>query len=328
MNTHETGGNEMHVYVAGGTGAIGRRLIPQLVERGHRVTSTTRDVRKIELIEALGAEAAVVDALDSAAVGESVAKAEPDAVVHQLTALSGKISLKHFDRSFALTNRLRTEGLDHLIAAAQATGVPHVVTQSFTGWPNIRSGGWVKDELDPLDPEPPREQRDSLAAILHVEQATTQVNGTVLRYGGFYGDASDAMLPLIRKRQFPIAGGGTGYLSFVHLDDAASATVLALEKGVRGVFNIVDDEPAPLSEWLPYLAKSIGAKPPRRVPLWLARVAGGEVGVSAMTRTRGSSNARAKRELGWELRWPSWRQGFQEGLEQEGLEQGGLEQEG
>jgi nucleoside-diphosphate-sugar epimerase len=305
----------MHVYIAGGTGAIGRRLIPQLVARGHRVTSTTRDVRKIELIEGLGAEAAVVDALDSAAVGESVAKAEPDAVVHQLTALSGKISVKHFDRSFALTNRLRTEGLDHLIAAAQATGVPHVLAQSFTGWPNIRSGGWVKDEDDPLDPQPPKEQRESLAAIRHIEEAVGQVDGTVLRYGGFYGDASDAMLPLIRKRQFPIAGG-TGHMSFVHLDDAASATVLALEKGVRGVFNIVDDEPAPVSEWLPYLAACIGAEPPRRVPLWILRLAGGEVAVSAMTRTRGSSNARAKRELGWELSWPSWRQGFREGLEQ------------
>jgi nucleoside-diphosphate-sugar epimerase len=306
----------MHVYIAGGTGAIGRRLIPQLVARGHRVTSTTRDVRKIELIEGLGAEAAVVDALDSAAVGESVAKAEPDAVVHQLTALAGKISVKHFDRSFAMTNRLRTEGLDHLIAAAQATGVPHVVVQSFTGWPNIRSGGWVKDEQDPLDPEPPKEQRRSLAAIRHLEDATLQVDGAVLRYGGFYGDASDPMLPLIRKRQFPIAGGGTGHMSFVHLDDAASATVLALEKQARGVFNIVDDEPAPVSEWLPYLAACIGAKPPRRVPLWIARLAGGEVAVSAMTRTRGSSNARAKRELGWELRWPSWRQGFEDGLEQ------------
>jgi len=306
----------MHVYIAGGTGAIGRRLIPRLVARGHRVTSTTRDARKIDLIEGLGAEPAVVDALDSAAVGESVAKAEPDAVVHQLTALSGKVSVKHFDRSFAMTNRLRTEGLDHLIAAAQATGVPHVVAQSFTGWPNIRSGGWVKDEEDPLDPQPPKEQRESLAAIRHIEEVVTQVDGTVLRYGGFYGDASDPMLALIRRRLFPIAGG-TGYMSFVHLDDAAGATLLALERQVRGVFNIVDDEPAPVSEWLPWLAECIGAKPPRRVPLWLARVAGGEVAVSAMTRTRGSSNARAKRELGWELQWPSWRQGFEHGLELE-----------
>ncbi len=308
----------MHVYIAGGTGAIGRRLIPQLVARGHRVTSTTRDVRKIELIESLGAEAAVVDALDSAAVGESVAKAEPDAVVHQLTALAGKLDVKHFDRTFAMTNRLRTEGLDHLIAAAQATGVPHVVTQSYTGWPNIRSGGWVKDEEDPLDPEPPKAQRETLAGIRHLEDATLKVDGTVLRYGGFYGDASNAMLPVIRKRQFPLAGGGTGYTSWIHLDDAASATVLALEKGARGVFNIVDDEPAPASEWLPYLAEQLGAKPPMRLPVWIARLAGGEVAVSMLTRTRGSSNARAKRELGWELRWPSWRQGFADGLQLEG----------
>ena len=308
----------MHVYIAGGTGAIGQRLVPQLVARGHRVTSTTRDARKIELIEGLGAEAVVVDALDSAAVGESVAKAEPDAVVHQLSALSGKLDVKHFDRSFAMTNRLRTEGLDHLIAAAQASGVPHVVTQSYTGWPNIRSGSWVKDEEDPLDPEPPRAQRETLDGIRYLEDATQKVDGTVLRYGGFYGDASNAMVPVIRKRQFPLAGGGTGYTSFVHLDDAASATVLALEKEARGVFNIVDDEPAPASEWLPYLAECVGAKPPMRLPVWVARLAGGEVAVSMLTRTRGSSNARAKRELGWELRWPSWRQGFKDGLGLEG----------
>jgi len=308
----------MHVYIAGGTGAIGQRLVPQLVARGHRVTSTTRDARKIELIEGMGAEAVVVDALDSAAVGESVAKAEPDAVVHQLSALSGKLDVKHFDRSFAMTNRLRTEGLDHLIAAAQASGVPHVVTQSYTGWPNIRSGGWVKDEEDPLDPEPPRAQRETLDGIRYLEDATQKVGGTVLRYGGFYGDATNAMVPVIRKRQFPLAGGGTGYTSFVHLDDAASATVLALEKGTRGVFNIVDDEPAPASEWLPYLAECVGAKPPMRLPLWVARLAGGEVAVSMLTRTRGSSNARAKRELGWELCWPSWRQGFKDGLGLEG----------
>jgi nucleoside-diphosphate-sugar epimerase len=305
----------MHVYVAGGTGAIGRRLIPQLLERGHRVSATTRDPGRARAIEALGAEAVVVDGLDSTAVGESVAKTEPDAVVHQLSALSGKLDVKHFDRSFATTNRLRTEGLDHLIAAAQATGVSHVVAQSYTGWPNIRSGSWVKDEEDPLDPEPPKAQRETLAGIRYLEDAVQKVNGAVLRYGGFYGDASDSMLPLVRRRQFPIVGGGTGYMSWVHLDDAASATVLTLEKQARGVFNIVDDEPAPASEWLPYLAESIGARPPRRLPVWMARLAGGEVAVSMLTRTRGSSNEKAKRELGWELRWPSWRQGFKDGLQ-------------
>jgi nucleoside-diphosphate-sugar epimerase len=305
----------MHVYVAGGAGVIGRRLVQQLVQRGHRVTATTRDSSKTAGLERLGAEAVVVDGLDSAAVGESVAKAEPGAVVHQMSALSGKLDPKHFDRSFALTNRLRTEGLDHLVAAAQATGVPHVVAQSYTGWPNVRSGGWVKDEEDPLDPEPPKAQRESLAAIRYLEETVQKANGTVLRYGGFYGDASDAMIPIVRKRQFPLVGGGTGYMSWVHLDDAASATVLALEKGARGVFNIVDDEPAPASEWLPYLAECVGARPPLRLPVWMARLAAGEVAVSMLTRTRGSSNARAKRELGWELRWPSWRQGFRDGLE-------------
>ena len=193
----------------------------------------------------LGAHAVTVNGLDSAAVGESVATAEPDAVVHQMSSLAGKLDPKHFDRSFAMTNRLRTEGLDNLVAAAQATGVQHIVAQSYTGWPNIRSGGWVKDEEDPLDPDPPKAQRESLAAIRYLEEAVQKADGTVLRYGGFYGDASDAMIPLVRKRQFPIVGGGPGYTSWVHLDDAASATVLALELGARGVFNIVDDEPAP-----------------------------------------------------------------------------------
>jgi len=304
----------MHVFIAGGTGAIGRRLIPQLVERDHRVTATTRDPAKLAGLEKLGARAVVVDGLDSAAVGEAVASAEPDAVVHQMSALSGKLDPKHFDRSFALTNRLRTEGLDHLVAAAQATGVPHIVAQSFTGWPNIRSGGWVKDEEDPLDPEPPRAQRETLGAIRYLEETVQKEDGTVLRYGGFYGDASDAMVPLVRKRQLPVVGGGTGYASWVHLDDAAAATVLALEQQARGVFNIVDDEPAPASEWLPFLADCVGAKPPLRLPVWVVRLAAGEVAVSMLTRTRGSSNARAKRELGWELRWPSWRQGFRHGL--------------
>jgi nucleoside-diphosphate-sugar epimerase len=304
----------MHVFIAGGAGAIGKRLIPQLVERGHRVTATTRDPAKLAGIDGLGAHAVIVDGLDGAAVGEAVASTEPDAVVHQMSSLAGKLDPKHFDRSFAITNRLRTEGLDHLVAAAQATGVRHIVAQSYTGWPNIRSGGWVKDEEDPLDPEPPTAQRESLAAIRYLEDSVQKEGGTVLRYGGFYGDASDAMIPLVRGRRFPLVGGGNGYTSWVHLDDAASATVLALERGARGVFNIVDDDPAPASEWLPYLADCVGAKPPRRLPVWVARLAAGEVAVSMLTRTRGSSNARAKRELGWELRWPSWRQGFRHGL--------------
>jgi nucleoside-diphosphate-sugar epimerase len=304
----------MHVYIAGGTGAIGTRLIPQLVQRGHRVTATTTDPAKRPRLKSLGARAVVVDGLDSSAVGEAVATAEPDAVVHQMTALADKLDPKHFDRSFALTNRLRTEGTDHLVAAAQASGVRQIVAQSYTGWPNIRSGGWVKDEEDPLDPEPPKAQQESLAAIRHVEETVGKADGTLLRYGGFYGGASDPLVALIRKRQFPIVGGGTGYTSWIHLDDAASATVLALEKDARGVFNIVDDEPAPAAEWLPYLAECADAKPPLHLPVWVARLVAGDVAVSMLTRTRGSSNARAKRELGWELRWPSWRQGFRDGL--------------
>jgi nucleoside-diphosphate-sugar epimerase len=304
----------MHVYIAGGAGAIGTRLVPQLVERGHRVTATTTNPAKQDGLRRLGATPVVVDGLDSAAVGEAVATAEPDAVVHQMSSLSVQLDAKHFDRMFALTNRLRTEGLDHLVAAAQASGVPHLVAQSFTGWPNIRSGGWVKDEEDPLDPDPPKAQRETLAAIRYLEETVQKVDGTVMRYGGFYGDAGNPMVPIVRKRQFPLVGGGTGYTSFVHLDDAASATVLALERQARGVFNIVDDEPAPASEWLPYLAECVGGKPPLRLPVWVARLAAGDVGVSMLTRTRGSSNARAKRELGWELRWPSWRQGFRHGL--------------
>lgn len=305
----------MHIYLAGGTGAIGTRLIAQLVERGHRVSATTTDRAKVPLIERHGGTGIIVDGLDGSAVGEAVATARPDTVVHEMTALSGGIDTKHFDRSFALTNRLRVEGTDHLIAAAQAVGVGHVVAGSYTGWPNIRSGGWVKDEDDPLDPRPPAEQRESLAAIRHLESAVRAADGTVLRYGGFYGAADDAMAPLVRRRQFPLAGGGTGYTSWIHLDDAAAATVLAIETGVRGTFNIVDDDPAPASAWLPYLAECLGAKPPRRLPLWLVRLVAGEVAVSMLTTTRGSSNERAKRELGWELRWPTWRDGFRHGLE-------------
>jgi nucleoside-diphosphate-sugar epimerase len=304
----------MHVYIAGGAGAIGTRLVRQLVERGHRVTATTTDPAKTDLLERLGARAVVVDGLDSAAVGEAVATAEPDAVVHQMTALAGRLDPKHFDRSFALTNRLRTEGLDHLLAAAEACGVEQVVAQSYTGWPNIRAGRWVKDEEDPLDPDPPKAQRESLAAIRYLEETVLKAGGTVLRYGGFYGADGDPMVAMVRKRQFPIVGGGPGYMSWIHLDDAAAATVLALERDARGVFNIVDDEPAPASEWLPYLAECVGAKPPLRLPVWVARLAAGDVAVSMLTRTRGSSNARAKRELGWQLRWPSWRQGFKDGL--------------
>ncbi|MCM2580414.1 NAD(P)-dependent oxidoreductase [Streptomyces sp. MTZ3.1] len=302
----------MRVFVAGGTGVLGRRLVPQLVARGHRVTATSTSAAKLDLLEQLGAEGVVMDGLDAASVGQAVAAARPDAIVHQMTAISGKPDIRHMDRWFTTTNRLRTEGTDHLLAAAGATGVPHVVAQSYACWNGIREGGWVKTEEDPLDPMEGTRMRPVTEAISHVEDAVGKADGAVLRYGGLYGPgAIDDQAELVRRRQFPLVGRGTGYSSWVHLDDAASATVLAVEQKARGVFNIVDDEPAPANEWLPHLAACAGAKPPMRVPVWLARLLAGEVAVTMMTEGRGFSNAKAKRELGWDLRYPSWRQGFE-----------------
>jgi nucleoside-diphosphate-sugar epimerase len=309
----------MRVFVAGGTGVLGRRLVPQLVARGHQVTATTTSAAKLDLLGQLGAAGVVMDGLDAASVGEAVAAAQPDTIVHQMTAISpahaGQPDIKHIDRWFATTNRLRTEGTDHLLAAAEAAGVAHFAAQSYASWNGIRTGGWVKTEEDPLDPGDGTIMHAGAVAIRHVEDAVLGAGGAVLRYGGFYGPgATDDQVELVRKRQFPLVGRGTGYSSWVHLDDAASATVLAVEQKVSGVFNIVDDEPAPASEWLPYLAACAGAKPPMRVPKWLARLLAGEAAVTMMTEGRGFSNAKAKRELGWELRYPSWRQGFREGL--------------
>ena len=303
----------MRVFVAGGTGVIGRRLVPQLVASGHQVTATTTSAGKVGLLEQLGAEGIVMDGLDAAAVGEAVAATRPDAIVNQMTALSvahaGKPNLRKADRFFATTNRLRSEGIDHLLAAAEATGVSHVVAQGHASMNGVRKGGWVKTEEDPL------EVLEGTKAINHLEDVVVRAGGAVLRYGGFYGPGAwDDQVKLVRKRLFPLVGGGTGYVSWVHVDDAASATVLAVEQKVTGVFNIVDDEPAPVSEWLPHLAECAGAKPPRRVPAWLARLLAGEMVVGMMTEGRGFSNAKAKRELGWELRYPSWRQGFKEEL--------------
>jgi nucleoside-diphosphate-sugar epimerase len=309
----------MRVFVAGGTGVMGRRLVPQLVARGHQVTATTTSPAKLNLLAQMGADGVVMDGLDAVSVGEAVAKARPDTIAHQMTAISmahaGKPDMKHMDRWFAPTIRLRTEGTDHLLATAEATGVSHFVAQSYANWNGIRQGGWVKTEEDPLDLHAGTAAHAGMEAIRHVEDVVLRAGGAVLRYGGLYGPgASDDQVELVRKRQFPVVGGGTGYSSWVHLDDAASATVLAVEQKARGVFNIVDDEPAPASEWLPYLAACAGAKPPMRVPKWLARLLAGEVAVTMMTEGRGFSNAKAKRELGWELRYPSWRQGFREGL--------------
>lgn len=303
----------MRVFVAGGSGVIGRRLVPQLVARGHQVTATTTSAAKLGLIEQLGAVGIVMDGLDAAAVGEAVAAARPDAIVNEMTALSvahaGRPNLRKADRFFASTNRLRSEGNDHLLAAAEATGVSHVVVQGHASMNGIRKGGWVKTEEDPL------EVVEGTKAINHLEDVVVRAGGAVLRYGGFYGPgANEDQVTLLRKRLFPLVGRGTGYFSWVHVDDAASATVLAVEQEAKGVFNIVDDEPAPVSEWLPYLAACAGAKPPRRFPAWLARLLAGEMVVGMMTEGRGFSNAKAKRELGWELRYPSWRQGFKEEL--------------
>lgn len=303
----------MRVFVAGGTGAIGRRLVPQLVARGHQVTATTTSAARLELLERLGADGIVMDGLDAAAVGEAVAAARPDTIVNQMTALSaahaGKPNLRRADRFFATTNRLRSEGIDHLLAAAQATGVAHVVSQSAAIFNGVREGGWVKTEEDPL------EVVEGTKAINHLEAVVVEAGGAVLRYGGFYGaGAHDDQLRFVRKRLVPLVGGGTGFMSWVHVDDAASATVLAVEQKATGVFNVVDDDPAPASEWLPYLAACAGAKPPRRAPVWLVRLLAGEMAVGMMTQGRGFTNAKARRELGWVPRYPSWRQGFREEL--------------
>jgi nucleoside-diphosphate-sugar epimerase len=288
-----------------------------LVARGHEVAATTRNADKTADLSALGVEPLVMDGLDAGSVGEAVARAEPDVIVHQMTALAGIQDLKHFDDTFAVTNQLRTKGTAHLLAAADALGVPRFVAASYTGWPNARTGSSVKTEDDPLDQHPPAAQAKTLAAIRYLEKATVEgsPHGIALRYGSFYGPgASDELTDVVRARKLPLVGDAGGIWSWIHIDDAAGATVAALERGAAGIYNIVDDEPAPVSEWLPVLAESLGAKPPRRVPAWLARLAVGEVGVSMMTQIRGSSNAKAKRELGWQPRWSSWREGFSHAL--------------
>jgi 2-alkyl-3-oxoalkanoate reductase len=300
----------MRVFVAGASGAIGSHLLPELVARGHEVIGTSRSPEKSDRLDALGAEPIVLDLLDSGAVRRAVTTARPDAIVHEATALTGLSDLRNPDKAFAQTNRLRTEGTDALLAAARDIDVRRFVAQSFTSWPYAREGGPVKTEEDPLDPKPVSTMRETLDAIRHVEQAVVGAGGIALRYGGFYGLPDDAQLELVRKRRFPIVGDGGGIWSFIHLDDAATATALALEAGAPGIYNVVDDEPAPVSEWLPVLADVIHAKPPRHVPRWLARILAGEAGVALMTEIRGASNEKAKRELGWTLRYPSWRQGF------------------
>ncbi|MBB5786661.1 NAD-dependent epimerase/dehydratase family protein [Jiangella mangrovi] len=308
----------MRVFLAGATGAVGRSLTPLLVQAGHEVTGTTRSESKLAELRAAGAEGVVMNGLDAESVMAAVRAARPDVIVHQQSALRDQTgNFKRFDRDFATTNRLRTAGTDHLLAAARETGVTRLVAQSFTGWPNARSGGPVKTEDDPLEPNPESACSESLRGIQYVERVATStpgIDGLALRYGSFYGNGtgltSDTFADLVRRRRLPIVGGGTAVWSVVHIDDAARATLAAIEGGTPGVYNIVDDDPAPVAEMLATLAAAFGAKPPRRLPAWLARPLIGDFGVAFMTTLRGSSNAKARRELGWKPEHPSWRQGF------------------
>jgi nucleoside-diphosphate-sugar epimerase len=319
----------MKVFVAGATGVLGRALVPQLVARGHEVVGMTRSASKQDLVRSLGARPVVADALDPDAVARAVASAEPEVIVHQLTALSGPMSMRdarHPERfrGAIMTNRLRTEATDHLLAAGRAVGARRFVAQSFGAFRFASTGGPVQTEADPLDPDAPGPRQPGLEAILYLEQAVTTIEwgeGLALRYGGFYGpgtsisSAPDAVMTApIRKRRFPIVGAGGGVMSYVHIEDAATATAVAVERGQPGIYNIVDDDPAPVQEWLPVLASALDAKPPTRIPRWLARLAAGEMATLMMTEARGASNEKAKRELGWQLRYASWRQGFAQGL--------------
>ena len=315
----------MKVFIAGASGAIGKQLVPMLVERGHEVTGMTRTSAKQDLIRGLGARPVVADVLDPEGVARAVAEAEPEVVIHQLTAIDASRFGRSLDKTFALTNRLRTEGTDHLLAAANAVGARRFIAQSFAGWPFERTGGPIKTEEDPLQASPPKTVSETLRAIKYLEATVTGaegIEGLALRYGGFYGPGTSLavnpdgeQVEMVRKRRFPIVGNGAGIWSLVHIHDAAAATAAAVEGGEPGLYNVVDDEPAPVSVALPELARVIGAPPPRRIPRWLGRLLAGEGMTIMMTEVRGASNAKAKRELGWELRYPSWRLGIREGLE-------------
>ena len=313
----------MRIFIAGATGALGSRLADRLVEAGHEVFGSTRHASALDGLGARGVAGIVMDPLDAGSVRAAVAEAKPDVVVHELTALGSMTgNPKRFDKEFAMTNRLRTEATDHLLAASRAVGVRRLVAQSYTTWPNQRSGGWVKTEDDPLVDDPGKQARQSLRAIRHLEDAVTTaegIEGLVLRYGNFYGPGNTLsragdMGEMVRRGKLPVVGGGTGVWSFIHIDDAASATVLAVERGDPGIYNIVDDEPAPGAEWLPYLAEQRGGRTPMRLPAWLARPMIGEFGIALMTSVRGSSNAKAKQELGWAPHYASWRDGFRDGI--------------
>ncbi|QIG40703.1 NAD(P)-dependent oxidoreductase [Microbacterium sp. 4R-513] len=309
----------MKIFIAGGSGAVGSRLVPQFLAAGHEVTGTSRTEEGARRIEAAGARGVVMDGLDEASIRRAVLEARPDVLVHQLTSLSGGFDFKRFDETFATTNELRTRGTDALIAAAEEAGTSRIVVQSYTGWTNEHSGSPVKTEADPIDPDPVPIARSTLAAIAYAERATVAAGGLALRFGSFYGPGQalgegGEMLEAVRRRRIPLVGRAEGIWSFCHIDDAATATVAAATRGAAGVYNIVDDEPAPVSTWLPELARAVGAKRPLRVPAWIARTIIGDFGVAWMTTARGSSNAKAKAELGWTPRYASWREGFRSGL--------------
>jgi 2-alkyl-3-oxoalkanoate reductase len=316
----------MRVFVAGATGALGKQLVPMLAEQGHEVTGMTRSPAKQELIRKLGARPVVADALDPEAVAQAVGESEPEVVIDQLTAIDTSAMGRSIDKMFAQTNRLRTEGTDHLLTAARATGARRFLVQSFAGWPFEPTGGPIKTEEDPLQEHPPKTVSETLAAIRYLEETVTGadgIEGLALRYGGFYGPGTSiavnpdgAQVEMVRKRRLPVIGNGAGIWSFVHIHDAAAATVAALDHGAPGLYNVVDDDPARVSDLLPELARVIGAKPPRHLPRWVGRLIAGEGNTIMMTEVRGASNEKAKREVGWELRYPSWRLGFREGLEQ------------
>ena len=313
----------MKIFVAGASGALGRQLVPLLARAGHEVVGSTTSTRKLERLAALGAQPVVLDVLDAEAVGRAVSEAQPEVVVHEATALGGVGgSFRKMDETFAQTNRLRTEGTDNLLGAALAVGARKLVAQSFAGWTFAREGAAVMNEEAPLDPDPAANAKKTIAAIRYLEErvvAARELDGIVLRYGGFYGPGTSfaeggESVEAIRRRAFPIVGDGGGLASFIHIEDAARATFAAIERGGRGIYNVVDDDPAPVSAWLPYAAEAVGARPPRRVPLWLGKLVAGEMLATVMVEGRGASNAKARRELAWHPRYPSGRDGFVNGL--------------
>jgi len=312
----------MKVFVTGGTGAIGKFLLPALLEKGHEVVALTRSANKAVLLEEQGVTAVIADPLNKSQLTAAVRRAEPEVIIHELTALSGVDNFRNLDQDFALTNRFRSEVTETLLAAARTIGTQRFIAQSYCGWPYARKGGPVKTEEDPLDPKPPENFTKTLAAIRFLENKIGSIpglEGIALRYGTWYGPGNaigkgGSVYKLVKKRRMPVVGGGGGIWSFLHISDAANATVAAITNGAPGVYNIVDDEPAKVSTWLPALAKAIGAKPPYKMPHWLGELLIGKAGVMMMTQVRGGSNAKAKRDLGWAPKYASWRQGFVEGL--------------